>query len=129
MHALSLPFLALASATLPNFILIAVDDFGHNNIGYHNHAGEIQTPHMDSLAAEGVILDRHYSFKFCSPSRSALISGRNPIHINVLNSDLAAVNLADPVSGFAGLPRNLTTLPSKLLAAGYNTVQAGKWVS
>ena len=131
MHAFSLLSLALAggSVALPNLVVVVVDDWGHNNVGYHNHAGEIQTPHIDALAAAGVILDRHYAFQFCSPSRSALHTGRNPIHVNVLNSDLAAVNLADPVSGFAGMPRNMTAFPSKLLAAGYNTVQAGKWVS
>jgi arylsulfatase I/J len=82
---------------------------------------------MDALVSEGILLDRHYVFSFCSPSRSALHTGRNPIHVNVLNSDLAAVNSADPVSGFAGIPRNMTALPSKLAAAGYTTIQSGKW--
>jgi arylsulfatase B len=82
---------------------------------------------MDALVSEGILLDRHYVFSFCSPSRSALHTGRNPIHVNVLNSDLASVNLADPISGFAGLPRNITALPSKLAAAGYTTIQSGKW--
>ena len=67
------------------------------------------------------------TFSFCSPSRSALHTGRNPIHVNVLNSDLAAVNTNDPISGFAGIPRNMTALPAKLAAAGYHTVQSGKW--
>jgi len=82
---------------------------------------------MAALAASGRLLDRHYVFRFCSPSRSALHTGRNPIHINVLNSPLASVNLADPIAGFAGLPRNVTALPAMLKAAGYATVQSGKW--
>ena len=92
-----------------------------------NNSAEILTPRIDALAAAGRVLERHYVFRFCSPSRSALHSGRNPIHLNVLNSDLAQVNLADPVSGFAGMPRNITALPEMLRAVGYHTVQAGKW--
>lgn len=92
----------------PHIVVILVDDWGFNNVGYHSksnaNSAEIQTPVIDSLAAEGIILNRHYVFSFCSPSRSALHTGRNPIHVNVLNSDLASVNLADPVSGFAGVP-------------------------
>jgi arylsulfatase I/J len=110
---------------------MAIDDFGWNDFGPHAvtqaNAAEILTPRMSALAAAGRLLDRHYVFRFCSPSRSALHTGRNPVHINVLNSDLAAVNPADPVSGFAGLPRNVTALPAMLKAAGYATVQAGKW--
>ena len=107
-----------------------VDDYGFNNVGYHAatqpNAAEIITPSLDALAASGVILDRHYVFSFCSPSRSALHTGRNPIHVNVLNSPLSSVNLADPVSGFAGLPRNVTALPAKLATVGYSTAQSGK---
>ena len=121
----------LRAAPQPHIVIVLIDDYGHNNIGYNArtqaNAAEVQTPVLDALAAEGVILERHYVFAFCSPSRSALHTGRNPIHVNVLNSDLASVNTADPVSGFAGIPRNMTALPAKLAAVGYETVQAGKW--
>jgi arylsulfatase B len=122
---------ATASSVQPHILVVLVDDWGRNNVGFHArsepNAEEIRTPTIDALAAEGVILDRHYAFAFCSPSRSALHTGRNPIHVNVLNSDLAAVNPADPISGFAGIPRNMTAFPAKLQAVGYETVQAGKW--
>ena len=82
---------------------------------------------MDDLAANGVILDRHYVFRFCSPSRSSFQTGRNPIHVNTGNDYLTLVNKQDPVAGFAGIPRNMTVLAEKLAAAGYATAQAGKW--
>ena len=117
-------------APKPHIIFMMIDDFGHNNIGYHAKtnaaSAEIKTPVMDALAAEGVTLDRHYVFRFCSPTRSALLTGRNPIHVNVLNSDLAAANVSDPISGFAGIPRNMSTMASRLREAGYRTVAAGK---
>ena len=115
---------------LPHLVVVAVDDWGWSNLGAHaatNSSDYVKTPRMDALVAEGVLLDRHYVFRFCSPSRSALNTGRNPIHINVLNSDLTLVNEADPVSGFAGLPRNVTALPAMLAKVGYSTVHAGKW--
>lgn len=81
---------------------------------------------MDNLAATGIVLDRHYAFRYCSPSRSSFNSGRNPIHVNTGNDGLTLVNFADPVSGFAGIPRNMTCIGNKMSEAGYVTGQAGK---
>jgi arylsulfatase A-like enzyme len=133
------PALALAlapaapavAAPKPHLILMLVDDYGWNNVGFHArdqpNAQEIVTPHMDDLAANGIILDRHYVYRFCSPSRSSFQTGRNPIHVNTGNDYLTLVNKQDPVAGFAGIPRNMTVLAEKLAAAGYATAQAGKW--
>jgi hypothetical protein len=112
----------------PHLVAILIDDWGHNNVGFHArdqaNAAEVQTPVIDSLAAQGVVLDRAYAFRFCSPSRSALLTGRNPIHVNVLNSPLAAWNASDAVGGAAGIPRPMTTLAERLRnEAGYFTAQ------
>ena len=56
------------------------DDFGWHNIGWRNP--EIKSPNLDALAAAGIKLDRHYVFKYCSPTRSSLLSGRLPLHVN-----------------------------------------------
>ena len=75
-----------AAAPLPHIVMVVIDDWGWNDVGWHarnqNNSNEIQTPHIDALAAAGVILDRHYVHQFCSPSRSALHTGRHPIHVN-----------------------------------------------
>jgi hypothetical protein len=57
--------------------------FGWADAGWHRPANysDVQSPHMDSLVREGVELNRHYVFQFCSPTRSAMQSGRNPIHV------------------------------------------------
>ena len=58
-----------------------VDDFGWANVGYHRDSGteeakEAATPNLDQLAkVEGVELDRHYTYKICSPSRCSLQTG------------------------------------------------------
>jgi hypothetical protein len=131
----------------PNIFFVLVDDTGWNNVGYHarsNAAGaEVATPVLDRLVAEGVELTRHVAFKYCSPSRCALQSGRNPIHVNVDN-DVFAAN--------TGIPEPMTCLAEKLAAtyvrpalpdfwnasarveewlcggrSGYRTVFSGKW--
>ena len=66
------------------------------------------------------------AFKYCSPSRCALQSGRSPIHVNVLNNDFREHNPADPVSGMQGIPTNMTTIAAKLKGAGYATHAVGK---
>eukprot|EP00947_MAST-08B_sp_MAST-8B-sp1_P005800 g5800.t1 len=82
---------------------------------------------MNQLVQEGIELNRSYAYKFCSPSRSALQSGRLPVHVNTQNIDITARNPDDPVSGFSGIPRNMTGLATKLKEAGYACHQIGKW--
>ena len=53
--------------TQPNIIIVLADDFGWNDIGYHNP--EVISPNLDKLANEGVILDRNYAQAVCTPSR------------------------------------------------------------
>ena len=76
---------------------------------------------MDSLVKEGVELNSYYVHKYCSPTRSSYQTGRYPYHVNVLNDDMAIHNAEDQVSGFAGVPRNMTGLAEKLAQAGYST--------
>lgn len=60
----------------PNIVLIAIDDMGWADIGYHNP--EIKSPHLDRMAREGVELDQHYVQPQCTPTRVALMTGRYP---------------------------------------------------
>lgn len=68
------PAAAVSAAPRPHIVFIFLDDWGHNNVGYHaasnNASREVQTPRLDALAAAGVTLERHYVFRFCSPTRS-----------------------------------------------------------
>uniref|UniRef100_A0A7S3YS59 Sulfatase N-terminal domain-containing protein n=2 Tax=Lotharella globosa TaxID=91324 RepID=A0A7S3YS59_9EUKA len=112
----------------PHLLFVLIDDFGWGNAGWHAKDNpEVLTPIMDSLVEEGIDLNRHYVYKYCSPTRSAIQTGRNPIHVNLQNLMHPSSNDRDPVSGFNGIPRNMTGLGTKMSFAGYRTHMIGKW--
>ena len=128
-----------AVAKQPIHILaILADDFGWADAGWHARhnpaAGKpgsptevARTPNLDALVDSGIEMDRQYAFKFCSPTRSAIQSGRNPIHVNVQNMDPLNVNKKDPIAGFSAVARNFTGLGAVMKRGGYSTHFAGKW--
>jgi arylsulfatase A-like enzyme len=127
-----------AASTKPNIVMLLFDDYGWANAGWHRNytapgggfvpaTPEVATPNMNKLVAEGIELNRQYVYKYCSPTRSALQSGRNPYHVNNINPDPTLHNPADPVSGFSAIPRNMTGIATKMAAGGYKTHAFGKW--
>ena len=115
-----LSFLAIAAATVnakPNLVFVLVDDWGFADVSFRNPA--ISSPNFERLATkEGLILDRHYVFKYCSPSRASFLTGRFPHHAHQWNP---------PQSGLVGANINMTMIPAKLKTAGYKTHMVGKW--
>ena len=113
----------------PHIVFLMVDDWGWANVGYHRDTPtkDISTPNIDSLVKEGLQLDQHYVYNWCSPSRSAFLSGRLPIHVNDASGCRLCYNPNDTVSGYQGIPRNMTVLSTKLKSAGYATHLVGKW--
>ena len=119
----------LAVNSKPHIVFVLVDDWGWANVGYHQdtQSNEVSTSNIDSLVQEGLELDQHYASSGCSPSRCSLLSGRLPIHVNDRNRNIALHNSADPVSGYSGIPRKMTTLGTKMKQGGYATHVVGKW--
>ncbi|EGB11339.1 hypothetical protein AURANDRAFT_2359, partial [Aureococcus anophagefferens] len=107
----------------PHIVIMLADNVGWAVVEWHRPpalpAREISTPKLDALRASGLELDRHYTYKFCSPSRSALMSGRLPAHVNVYNDD--------PAMAGAGAPAHMRLMPAMLRDAGYRTHFVGKW--
>ena len=72
-----------ANSNPPHLLVLVVDDWGWHNAGWHAGPNDdsVQTPHLDALVKAGVELNRHYVHRACTPSRSALQSGRLPVHV------------------------------------------------
>lgn len=104
-----------------NIIISLADDMGHSDIGYYND--KIHTPTLDALAADGIKLDRHYTYKFCSPSRSMLMTGKWP-HTHGQHTD---INL-NPVPQLpCAIQEGISTLGETMQKNGYKTHAFGKW--
>ncbi len=101
----------------PNIVLILSDDMGYADTGAYG-CKDIPTPNIDRIALWGVrFTDAYANGAFCTPTRSALMSGRYQHRHG--NEDLA--DRTGP------LPLAVRTLPQRLRAAGYTTALVGKW--
>jgi arylsulfatase A-like enzyme len=112
----------------PNIILAMADDMGWGDPGYnsmtvtyadgtpHPDQGWIETPTMDTMAANGIRFDRFYSASaVCSPTRASSLTGRNPYRVGI------------PYANTGKLGFDETPLSEVLSAAGYRTGHFGKW--
>ncbi|CRI67781.1 Sulfatase [Thiocapsa sp. KS1] len=106
----------------PNILVILMDDVGPATPS--TYGGEINTPTLDRVANMGISYNRFHSTAMCSPTRAALLTGRN--HTRVGNGQIAA--LANDFDGFSGkIPKTSATVAEVLKNYGYNTGAWGKW--
>ena len=107
----------------PNIVWLLVDDMGFGDPGCYGGGKAIgaDTPHMDRLATEGLRLTSCYSQNTCTPTRSAMLTGRLPVRTGLTRPILAGDKLT--VNPWEGE----TSLPKILGESGYNTLLVGKW--
>lgn len=104
---------AAEDAAPPNILIILADDLGFSDLGCYG--GEIPTPNLDKLAAEGIQFANFHSEAKCSPTRASLLSG---LYRFRAGSGYVEKQLDQG---------NFTTLPRVLQTAGYRTGNFGKW--
>lgn len=107
-----------ASYEKPNIVILLADDLGWADLGFRG--SDIETPHIDSLARDGLTLNRFYSMPICTPTRSALMTARDPM------------KLGTAYAGFqpwqnGGVSPDEHFMPESFKAAGYQTAMIGKW--
>ncbi len=118
----------------PNIVFILTDDMGYGDLGCYGHP-VAKTPHLDSLAKQGVRFTQHYANgPECSPTRTAFLTGRYQQRAGGLECAIGtgnvgryddAIRLADKRE--LGLPADQTVIPSALQTAGYTCGVFGKW--
>jgi arylsulfatase A-like enzyme len=114
---------AQAQTAKPNIVFIMADDLGYADISSYGQR-DYTTPNIDRLAVEGLKFTQAYSNSAnCSPTRTALITGRYQMRIRVGLEE----PLNDTSAPGVGLPPSHPTLPSLLKQAGYGTTLVGKW--
>jgi arylsulfatase len=109
-------------ARAPNVVLIVLDDVGFSDLGAFG--SEIRTPYIDALAAGGLAYANFHNQAICSPTRAALLTGRNPHSVGV--ATVPGLNNGFP-HGQARLAPNAATLAQVLQGSGYRTFAVGKW--
>ena len=106
----------------PNVVIVLADDLGFADLGCYG--SEIDTPHLDALAARGLRYTDFHSTPMCSPTRAALLTGRNSHSVGI-----GHVAHSDP--GFPGYAMELSddcvTVAEVLRDAGWATLMVGKW--
>jgi arylsulfatase A-like enzyme len=111
----------MTAAQRPNIVLILNDDMGFSDIGCYG--GEVETPNLDRLAANGVRFTQGYNTARCCPSRASLLTGLHPHQTGVghMTADWG-------LEGYRGdLNDRCVTMAEVLKDAGYATYMSGKW--
>ena len=102
----------------PNIVLILLDNTGWGDLG--PYGGQTPTPRIDALAAEGIRFNNYMVEAQCTPTRSAIMTGRHPVRSGTLRVPM-------PGEGASGLAPWEYTLANLLSEAGYATALYGKW--
>ncbi len=105
----------------PNFLYILIDDVSFGQMGNRtmNYVTGFDTPNINDFATQGMSLMRMYTEPSCTPTRTAMLTGRHPVRAGVEEVKVALVG--------EGLAAQEVTIAEILKEQGYNTAHVGKW--
>lgn len=122
--AISFPLLGCGGEEAPpppDIVLIMADDMGFSDLG--SYGGEIETPNLDRLAANGLRFSHFYNTARCCPTRASLLTG-----LYAHQAGVGHMMGDDDLPGYRGdLAANAVTIAEALGEAGYGTYMSGKW--
>src|SRR3954451_5469424 len=106
----------------PNILVIVLDDVGFGHLACFG--GPVDTPNLDELAARGLRFNNFHTTSLCSPSRAALLTGRN-------HHSIGFGTISERAPGYPGndarIPKGAAMLSTILSERGYSTMALGKW--
>jgi len=110
-----------ADAKRPNILFIYADDQSYKTVScYPGAPSWVKTPHIDSLARQGIRFDRCYLGAWCMPSRASLLTGH-------LQHAIQSMTMQGAYPGSKYDPEQCPFWPAELRKQGYQTAQIGKW--
>lgn len=110
-----------SAGSRPNIVLMMADDMGFSDLGCYG--GEIATPHLDGLAANGLRFTQFYNSARCCPTRAALLTGLHPHQAGI--GHMTGDSGTPSYRGY--LNERCRTIAEHLKPAGYQTLAVGKW--
>jgi len=106
---------AMAKSKQPNIIFVLADDLGYGDVGFNGNK-IIKTPHLDTMAREGILFSRFYAGgPVCSPTRGTCLTGRHYFRYGIFSASV----------GY--LPAEEMTIAKMCKSLGYTTGHFGKW--
>lgn len=109
---------SVSNESKPNIILILVDDMGYSDTGAFG--SEIETPNIDSLSSQGMIMTHFYNTAKCETTRASLMSG---LHHQQTDSAFGGGGYSNMLAH----NKNNVTIAELLRDGGYETIMSGKW--
>lgn len=111
----------------PNIVFILVDDLGYADVGF-NGSSYYETPNLDALAKESLVLDNAYMYPTCSPSRTAIFTGKQSFRTGVYTVPVLEKGTAEEnIFSRWTVGKEHTIFAEPLADAGYKAIHIGKW--
>lgn len=115
------------ASTAPNIVFILVDDLGHGDVGF-NGSKFYETPAIDKLAKQSLVLDNAYMYPTCSPSRTAFFTGKQSFRTGVYTVPvLEKGTYRENIFSRWTVDLKHTFWSTELEKVGYQSIHLGKW--
>ena len=115
------------TAKKPNIVFVLVDDLGYADVGF-NGSKYFETPNLDTLAKESLVLDNAYMYPTCSPSRTAIFTGKQSFRTGVYTVPVLEKGTANEnIFSRWTVGKEHPIYAEPLAEAGYKSIHIGKW--
>lgn len=128
MFFLSASMLSISATEKPNILFILVDDLGWQDVGFMG-SSYFETPHLDALSKESLVVTQAYMYPCSSPSRAALATGLHSFRTQIYRVPMleGKANPEEDIFSRWTVKKEFTNYAEPLQKAGYHSIHLGKW--